>query len=548
MSSVDYLSALNKQGSGLNITQIVDSLVQAETAPLSSQIEQKIEKSNQQISGYAVVAAELGKMKDYTASIKGSTAYSVSSDNGAVGARVIDQSQAADFNAKISVSSLAVAQTLEFTGFSSKSDTIGTGTINIDFGDWSSGSFVMNNNKTGQTITINESNNTLSDLAQALNSLEGVNATVTNKGDGTYSLIVNSATGSKNALRLTATEDSGSTGLSQFDNVTTNNSKQVVAAADAQLNINGVDISRENNTITDLIDGYEFNLMGVTSTAASVSGSVNPDLAFQQVKDFVDIFNSVNGTLSELTKKGINGEEAGVLARDVVLSGIQRELRSLVTTGLPGFDDRTRYISELGIKTERDGSLSISESDFKKAFEREPMLFDVMINSIGRSDNPSVRVYNDSEYLRPKGGVYDFVAGSTDGVGATLGGASLSGGVVDNGNNRYAGVTGDIAGLKLEMPNNVSSATIYYGESFLSKLTSYLDDVTSPVGTLAKSTVEANSSISEYNEEMMKIDDKIASLTDRYMTQFSAMESAVTSFKKTGEFLTGFIDSLNQND
>ena len=548
MSSVDYLSALNKQGSGLNITQIVDSLVQAETAPLSSQIEQKIEKSNQQISGYAVVAAELGKMKDYTASIKGSTAYSVSSDNGAVGARVIDQSQAADFNAKISVSSLAVAQTLEFTGFSSKTDTIGTGTINIDFGDWSSGSFVTNNNKTGQTITINESNNTLSDLAQALNSLEGVNATVTNKGDGTYSLIVNSATGSKNALRLTATEDSGSTGLSQFDNVTTNNSKQVVAAADAQLNINGVDISRENNTITDLIDGYEFNLMGVTSTAASVSGSVNPDLAFQQVKDFVDIFNSVNGTLSELTKKGINGEEAGVLARDVVLSGIQRELRSLVTTGLPGFDDRTRYISELGIKTERDGSLSISESDFKKAFEREPMLFDVMINSIGRSDNPSVRVYNDSEYLRPKGGVYDFVAGSTDGVGATLGGASLSGGAVDNGNNRYAGVTGDIAGLKLEMPNNVSSATIYYGESFLSKLTSYLDDVTSPVGTLAKSTVEANSSITEYNEEMMKIDDKIASLTDRYMTQFSAMESAVTSFKKTGEFLTGFIDSLNQND
>ena len=71
----------------------------------------------------------------------------------------------------------------------------------------------MNNNKTGQTITINESNNTLSDLAQALNSLEGVNATVTNRGWDIF-LIVNSATGSKNALRLTATEDSGSTGLS----------------------------------------------------------------------------------------------------------------------------------------------------------------------------------------------------------------------------------------------------------------------------------------------------------------------------------------------
>ena len=170
-----------------------------------------------------------------------------------------------------------------------------------------------------------------------------------------------------------------------------------------------------------------------------------------------------------------------------------------------------------------------------------------MINSIGKSDNPSVKVYNDSDVLKPKGGIYEFAV-SSDGTTATLGGATLSGGSVENGNNRYAGLSGDIAGLKLEMPSTVTSATIYFGESFLSKLTDYLDEVTSPVGTLAKGTVDANTSISEYNEEKMKIEDKIVSLRDRYMTQFAAMESAVTSFKKTGEFLTGFIDSLNQND
>ena len=31
MSSVDYVSAINTKGSGLNITQIVESLVEAET-------------------------------------------------------------------------------------------------------------------------------------------------------------------------------------------------------------------------------------------------------------------------------------------------------------------------------------------------------------------------------------------------------------------------------------------------------------------------------------------------------------------------------------
>ena len=545
--SVDYISALNKQGSGLNITQIVDSLVQAETAPLSGQIQKKIDQKNQEISGYALVAAELGKMKEYAASVKGSTAYSVNSDSAAVSVRVLDQSQASDFNATLSVSALASSQTLEFTGFSGKEDLMGTGSINIDFGTWSSSSFDIDGTKPSQQISITDGNNTLADVAEALNKIDGVNATVTNKGDGTYSLIVNSNTGKSSALRITANEDTESPGLAVLDNTTSNNTKQVVAATDALLNINGVQISRTSNTISDLIDGYEFTLKETTSSGVSVSGKVDPDLAFQQVKEFVDTFNSVNGTITELTKRGINGEDAGPLARDVVISGIQREIRSLVTSGLPGYEDRPRYISELGVKTERDGSLSISEGDFKKAFQRDPMLFDVMMNSIGRSDNPSVRVYNDSDVLKPKGGVYDFVAGA-NGENATINGSSISGGAIEGGKYRYAGVSGDIAGLKLEATGLVTSARVYFGESFLSKLTTYLDDVTSPVGTLAKSTTKANSSITEFNEEMVKIDDRIVSLTDRYMTQFAAMESAVTSFKKTGEFLTGFIDSLNQND
>ena len=545
--SVDYISALNKQGSGLNITQIVDSLVQAETAPLSGQIQKKIDQKNQEISGYALVAAELGKMKEYAASVKGSTAYSVNSDSAAVSVRVLDQSQASDFNATLSVSALASSQTLEFTGFSGKEDLMGTGSINIDFGTWSSSSFDIDGTKPSQQISITDGNNSLADVAEALNKIDGVNATVTNKGDGTYSLIVNSNTGKSSALRITANEDSESPGLAVLDNTTSNSTKQVVAATDALLNINGVQISRTSNTISDLIDGYEFTLKETTSSGVSVSGKVDPDLAFQQVKEFVDTFNSVNGTITELTKRGINGEDAGPLARDVVISGIQREIRSLVTSGLPGYEDRPRYISELGVKTERDGSLSISEGDFKKAFRRDPMLFDVMMNSIGRSDNPSVRVYNDSDVLKPKGGIYDFVAGA-NGENATINGSSISGGAIEGGKYRYAGVSGDIAGLKFEATWLVTSARVYFGESFLSKLTTYLDDVTSPVGTLAKSTTKANSSITEFNEEMVKIDDRIVSLTDRYMTQFAAMESAVTSFKKTGEFLTGFIDSLNQND
>jgi hypothetical protein len=42
--AVDYLSAINRQGSGLNITEIVDSLVEAETAPQVDKIQKDIDQ------------------------------------------------------------------------------------------------------------------------------------------------------------------------------------------------------------------------------------------------------------------------------------------------------------------------------------------------------------------------------------------------------------------------------------------------------------------------------------------------------------------------
>lgn len=43
--AVDYLSALNV-GSGLNVTQIVDALVDAQKAPREEQLTSKIEQKN----------------------------------------------------------------------------------------------------------------------------------------------------------------------------------------------------------------------------------------------------------------------------------------------------------------------------------------------------------------------------------------------------------------------------------------------------------------------------------------------------------------------
>ena len=77
--SVDYLSALNSKGSGLNITQIVDSLVQAETAPQKELLQDKIDTRNTAISALATLSSELGNLKTSISGFKGTSKYAATS-------------------------------------------------------------------------------------------------------------------------------------------------------------------------------------------------------------------------------------------------------------------------------------------------------------------------------------------------------------------------------------------------------------------------------------------------------------------------------------
>ena len=165
---------------------------------------------------------------------------------------------------------------------------------------------------------------------------------MTDKGDGTFSLIVNSDTGEKNALRMTVTEESSDPGLSAFDTSSNNTSKQVVAASNASININGVTVTRTTNTVSDLIDGYQFKFNATTSSAASISSATDQTVAYEKIKEFVDTYNGITSTLESLTSRGVNGEDKGVLARDLTVNSIQRNLRSIITSELPGYGAKGR--------------------------------------------------------------------------------------------------------------------------------------------------------------------------------------------------------------
>ena len=52
-----------------------------------------------------------------------------------------------------------------------------------------------------------------------------------------------------------------------------------------------------------------------------------------------------------------------------------------------------------------------------------------------------------------------------------------------------------------------------------------------------------NDDITDFNQRITDLNERMKSTRDRYTEQFTAMESSVASFKKTGDLLTNFMDS-----
>ena len=116
---VDYLSTLNSGGSGLNITQLVDSIVAAEIEPVKALI-------NQQVGVNDLAISEVAKFRGQAATLEGALSvagaggvFQAQSASTAVSIAVNDVNALSVGTISIQTNQLASRQVLEFTGFAS---------------------------------------------------------------------------------------------------------------------------------------------------------------------------------------------------------------------------------------------------------------------------------------------------------------------------------------------------------------------------------------------------------------------------------------------
>ena len=545
--SVDYLSALNSKGSGLNITQIVDSLVQAETAPQKDLLQDKIDKRTTAISALATLSSELGNLKTSISGFAGTSKYAATSTSTGNTISVSDTSSATPFTSDVQVTALATSQTLEFSGYTSPTQELANGSISVDFGTWNSNAtaFTRDTSVSAVTATISDSNKTLAGIASSLNALSGVSASIVKKAENSYSLLVRSETGADNALRLTVTPTTSGSTITALDTTSDNNNHQTVAASNAALTVDGISIARESNTIADLFEGYTLDLTTTTSSTFRVSGALDTTTAYNQMQSFIDSLNSSRTKLNELTKTGSATTEAGPLNNDPVAAAVVKKLRSLTNGALTGFGTSSLYLSNLGVRTNLDGTLTLTKSSFENALATDASTFDAIFNSTASSDSDFLSVTKSSSAdITP--GTYAWTFDSSSSA-ATLGGTTLTTSTDSDGNTVYAPTSGDLLGVSVTPSQNVATANIFIGKSLIDTLSDYIDETIKSAGDLSNRKTQITSEVADLNLDSARLDERMEDIRTRYTKQFSAMEALVTSMNNTGEFLTNMMDAFNKD-
>ena len=334
-------------GSGLNVSQIVTALMDAEKGPLNS-INKSISTDNAQISAYGSISSQISSfqssiaglitsstIKATTASSSSASVLSVSNDGTALAGEY-----------KITNVTLASPQVI-----TSNIDTSAYTSINSSIGSTGSISILDN--------TITPATYTVAGIVEAINNanISGVSATMTNLG---------TSAAPDYQIRIVNTSDTAAEITASGGNIFTGLTFASAAAVAGSVTINGNTVTRSTNTITDLVPGLTINLVGTGNSTITVAQD-NSALS-SKVSAFVTAFNTLDKSLKDISSYDATAKKGAILYGDSTINSLRREIRSIITSTL-GVDATTSYnrLSQVGVSFKSDGTLSLDSTALNTA-------------------------------------------------------------------------------------------------------------------------------------------------------------------------------------
>ena len=465
-------------GSGLDINGLVSQLMALEQRPLSL-LNTKEAKLQAQLSAYGSLKGALSSFQSAVAALATPARFTAVKASVADGT-IFSASAAATASASsysVEVQTLAQAQKLKSGTFAATSTSVGSGTLTIQFGTYSGGSFTLNPEKSAKTISIASGQASLAGVRDAINAADaGVSASIVNDGSGYRLVVASKDAGLANALKISVADndanDTDNAGLSQlvYDDTTggTKNLTETVEAMNATLVIDGIAISKPTNTISDAIEGVTLNLLKAGTTSLAVAQDTAGTKA--AVESFVKAYNDLNKTLTDLSKYDAANKQASILTGDATVRSVQSQLRGLFNTALSSAGGGLTTLADIGVTFQTDGTLKLDASKLTAALSDSAKDVSTLFAAVGKPTDSLVSFV--SSTADTKNGSYAVNVTQLATQGKAVGGAAAALTIVADSNDTLnitvdgvsaslilAAGTYTAAGLAAELQSKINGAS-----------------------------------------------------------------------------------------
>ena len=140
--------------------------------------------------------------------------------------------------------------------------------------------------------------------------------------------------------------------------------RQIVAGEDATILVDGAEISRAENTISDVISGVTLNLLKESSdTTITLNVNLDSDKIKSNVQDFVTKYNDVRSYINTQFKYDTStNTKGGVLFGDGTLASVKSDLLSQLTQSISGINSNYSTLSLVGVTMDKDGLLTVGDT------------------------------------------------------------------------------------------------------------------------------------------------------------------------------------------
>jgi len=354
-------------GSGMDIDAMVGALVAAEKAPKEAQLNRLETATTTKISALGTLRTALSSfqtaLKDLNDIKLFENRSAKSSNTDLLTATASKTAQSGTYSVK--VEQLATGSKTATKALEGDFTTSAAGTLTVKVGS-------------GEGINVEiEEGASLTQVKDALNAAlkdSGVSANLlTDPSTGKTRLVMSSSnTGEGKDVSITASDGLEAFTIDTANKATAEEGGWLEQAQNAKFSIDGLPLESATNKVEGAIPDVTLDLVAADKDKSiTVTVARDQDGVTANIKKFVEAYNNLIKTTNSLTKVTKVGEDGTPLTGGLVgdssvrsiLSGIQNELISA------GGGDGVRLLSDLGITTQKDGTLGIDDKKLKTALE-----------------------------------------------------------------------------------------------------------------------------------------------------------------------------------